>query len=152
MFAAIIATGVCGAFALSRSQATSALLGRTFEQATGASLLSDAVDREYAELLAPAPLDGDRPSAAFVGASNAFATGLDRLRREGGVQDAPALRSVASAHRAFLAAARTFRSAIAHGDGMRATRIAARNVLPNVARIRVGLHLISAETARAARR
>jgi diguanylate cyclase (GGDEF)-like protein len=147
--AIIIATGLCGLFALSRSQTSSALLARTLEQATDASEITAAAEREYADLLSQTPRDRGRQSGASIAASRTFTAELAGLQRNGSATDAPALRSLTSAHRAFEAAARAFRSAIARGNRSGAMRIDAHGLRPNVARIRSGLRVISAETFRA---
>ena len=146
--AIIVATGLCGLFALARSQASSALLARTLEQATDASLTTAAAEREYADLLSQTPRDRGRPSATFVAASRTFTAELAALQRDGSTADKPAIRSLTSAHRAFEVSARAFRSAISRGNRSRATQIDARKLRPNIERIRSGLRVISAETFR----
>jgi len=146
--AIIVATGLCGLFALARSQASSALLARTLEQATDASLTTAAAEREYADLLSQTPRDRGRPSATFVAASRTFTAELAALQRDGSTADEPAIRSLTSAHRAFEVSARAFRSAISRGNRSRATQIDARELRPNIERIRSGLRVISAETFR----
>jgi diguanylate cyclase (GGDEF)-like protein len=146
--AIIVATGLCGLFALARSQASSALLARTLEQATDASLTTATAERQYADLLSQTPRDHGRPSAIFAAAGRTFTTELAALQRDGSAADEPAIRSLSLAHRAFEAAAPAFRSAISHGDRAAATEIDAHELRPNIEHIRAGLLAISAETFR----
>ena len=118
MFAVIIAISGFGIFALEQMRASGDHVDHSFEQATDATEMGTALDREYAELLSQMRSGRAAPSPEFVRATRMFDTAYREIQHDGWASGELLLKTLKPHHEEFLAQSRAIARAISAGDAL----------------------------------